>query len=602
QFSIVKPTFILIATFAIAVQTACNDDADDASDGSNATLAAGEKSENIDADNIDNATFPKSITITYDDAIAYTSGAIDGVDIYISDADVMVTSIVDGVEYILEGATPNGSFKIYSNYSYKLTLADVSIASSTHFAINSQSEKTCFVYAQCGSRNTLSDGSNYSTENPDGEDQKGCIFSEGQLVFCGTGTIGITGNNKHAICSDDYVAITNGEISITESAGDAIHANDYVSVRGGTLDITTSGGDCIDVENGYFIMHDGQITATTSAAAKKVIKAASNIYINDGALTLKTIGNALYDESEADYSSASCLKSGGGITISGGNILATSTGTGGKGIRCAGDLIINDGVVTVSTTGGQAGTSSSSWGRPGQSSSSGASASPKGVKANGNININGGVLSVGTAGSGGEGIESKATINVSGGYVVSNAYDDGMNAKSAIVVSGGYVYGRSTDNDGIDSNGTIQVQGGVLIGSGASSPEEGIDSDNSSQMSFSGGKIFSIGGLFNNTVTLPSSTKQATILYKNFSQAKGTRYSILDANGNLLFSYVGDRTLNGGFAYSDADMNDGYVYATGGTLSGGTSVGDYATVGGTLVGYTTVKSGTASSNSVTTIK
>ena len=73
-------------------------------------------------------------------------------------------------------------------------------------------------------------------------------------------------------------------------------------------------------------------------------------------------------------------------------------------------------------------------------------------------------------------------------------------------------------------------------------------------------------------------------------------------NGNLLFSYVGDRTLNGGFAYSDADMNDGYVYATGGTISGGISVGDYATVGGTLAGYTTVKSGTASSNAVTTIK
>lgn len=87
--------------------------------------------------------------------------------------------------------------------------------------------------------------------------------------------------------------------------------------------------------------------------------------------------------------------------------------------------------------------------------------SPKGVKADGNITVSGGKLNISVTGvsDGSEGLESKTTLTVTGGEVYSYAYDDAINASSAINISGGKVFAYASNNDGIDSNGSLTISG-----------------------------------------------------------------------------------------------------------------------------------------------
>lgn len=92
--------------------------------------------------------------------------------------------------------------------------------------------------------------------------------------------------------------------------------------------------------------------------------------------------------------------------------------------------------------------------------------------------INGGKINIETTGSGGEGIESKATLSINNGEIYIKAIDDAINAGKAIYINGGTIVAYSSTNDGIDSNGTMTITGGHIFAIGAKSPEEGFDWDN----------------------------------------------------------------------------------------------------------------------------
>ena len=113
----------------------------------------------------------------------------------------------------------------------------------------------------------------------------------------------------------------------------------------------------------------------------------------------------------------------------------------------------------------------------------------------GNIYIEGGTLNVTSSKS--ESIESKGALNITGGQVIVNAYDDAINAAQDLTISSGYVYARSTNNDGIDANGNCYIKGGVIYAIGSSSPEVAIDANSEEQkkLYITGGNIIAIGGL-----------------------------------------------------------------------------------------------------------
>ena len=150
-----------------------------------------------EADLVTNSTFSKQVTINFGSSVAISNPYESaGVSVSYEGNYVTVTSTAEDVEYVLSGTTTAGCFKIYSDNKFMLTLDGVSITSGKGAAINVQSHKRVFVNLPSGTSSKLVDASSYQTDNS--EDQKGAFFSEGQLIFNGTGALSITGNYKHA--------------------------------------------------------------------------------------------------------------------------------------------------------------------------------------------------------------------------------------------------------------------------------------------------------------------------------------------------------------------------------------------------------------------
>jgi|GEM_PF-269915 len=565
-------------------------------------------------DYVENFTTRNTVTITYSasgDATWTMDAANDSVSISATGNDVVVTSSAKGINYVLQGTATDGSFKMADgddDKKFRLTLNGVSLTKSSGAAINIQPSKRCYLCLADGTQNSVATTGSYSGSD---EDQKGAIFSEGKLLVSGSGTLSVTADAMHGICSDAYLWVHDGDIDITTSAKDGIHANDSVVIGGGQIDIS-SYGDGIQVEGeaSTYVQHGGfvKITATSNGDDRshgikaegtaasvdisngalqvsvsdngaKAVKADGAVNISGGRLTLLTSGAAVIDSGDSDYTSSSGIKADGVFTISGGEVQAYSTGNGGKGLSGDATATISGGTVKIITTGSHVGASSGGMGPGSSSSSNSASSSPKGIKVDGNLTISGGTILVQTTGGeGAEGIESKATITISGGTTGISAYDDGINASKAIVQTGGFLYACGTNNDGIDSNGTITVKGGVMIGSGTTSPEEGIDIDNGS-ISCSGGIVISMGGVMNSSPVVTSG--QTYIAQTGLSWSKNTYCRLVTNSGNIYFRT--DRSMSqGAIMVSSPDITSGNSYSlcVGGSLSNSSiSVFGYATDG-----------------------
>ncbi len=118
---------------------------------------------------------------------------------------------------------------------------------------------------------------------------------------------------------------------------------------------------------------------------------------------------------------------------------------------------------------------------------------PKGAKAQSGVTVNGGRIRFYTANDGGEGLESKEKMYINGGIIELNCADDCINTGDDLVISNGYIYAASTGNDAIDSNNDIYIEGGYVLAFTTTTPECGIDLDNSTGLYINGGYVFTAG-------------------------------------------------------------------------------------------------------------
>ncbi len=491
----------------------------------------------------------------------------------------MLTNSVKNVKITVSGASGDGQLKIYGDKKFMLSLGGLDLTCSKGPAINDQCKKRVFVHLQEGTSNYLTDASSYSTEpyyidssSESDEDRKGCFFSEGNLIFSGSGVLSVTGKNKHGIATDGYFYMRPGvTIVVPDAAKNAIH------VKG-------------DSDDGYGIyITGGLIYAATSATAGKCLKTDEDMVITGGEFYLYTSGGSEYDEDEQDTSSPAGIKTNGDIIISGGSITAQSVGTGGKGLNSDGKLVVDDGKIDILTTGGKFIYTSS------------LTSSPKGIKADGDIEINGGTINISVIGNndGAEGMESKANLTINDGEIFIYAYDDALNASSSVTINGGKVFCYGVTNDGIDSNGTLSLNGGLVIASGTTSPEEGLDCDSSSKFVVKGGTIIGTGGV---TTSPSSSSTQRVLLYNGFQAVSGDKFCILDSDNNPILVYDMPRSMNSmSLFFSSPDLVDGtYTVVSGGTLTGYSDYWNGWYSGGTFSGGSTL--GTFTSNgTITTV-
>ena len=523
-----------------------------------------------------------TVTVVYSGSSATVTTSDTSVEYYTDGAYVtidMLTNSVKNVEIVVSGKSDDGQLKIYGEKKFKLTLSGVELTSSKGPAINDQCKKRVFVHLTEGTTNRLTDAASYSEDpcylnggSSASEDRKGCFFSEGNLIFSGTGVLVVEGNYKHGIVTDGYFYMRPGvTIAVTGAAKNAIH------VKG-------------DEDDGIGVyMAGGLIYANVSSTAGKGIKTDLDAEIAGGQLLLNTSGNATYDADEQDTSSAAGIKTDGNVIISGGTHILKSTGSGGKGINADGEISISGGETTVTTTGGK------------YTYSSSLTSSPKGVKADGNITVSGGKLNISVTGvsDGSEGLESKATLTVSDGEIYVYAYDDAINASSAINISGGKVYAYASNNDGIDSNGSLVISGGLVIGVGTSSPESGIDCDNSNSFRINGGTVIGMGGSMQSNPS--TSSAQRSVVYNGVSATKGAKICVLNGSGTPILTFEFPRTMNStSFFFSTPDIISGssYTLSSGGSLSGYTDSWNGWYGGGAWSGGSQL--GTFTSNSVVT--
>ena len=486
-----------------------------------------------DDDYIENTTFDKTITVTFSQSgNASVSGDESGI-VSINGNDVIATNNTDQViKYVLTGETSDGFFKLYSTKKQAIVLNGVSITNPDGAAINNQSKKRTFIVLNDGTKNYLSDGANYS-DATDSEDMKGCFFSEGQLIFSGSGYLEVDANCKAGIRSDDYVrTMPKANIWVDASAGNGIRGNEAVIVTGGVVNINVTG------------------------TADKGISTDGEVRIDGGRTTIFTSGGYEYDSDENDYSACSGIKADSVININGGELNIKSTGTGGKGLNCDDEININDGVVRIITTGKR------------QKDSKG-SVSPKGIKADGKITVSGGQTQVRLEGTGDgtEGIESKSEIHIEAGTVESYSYDDAINSAGNLYIDGGYVYARSYNNDALDANKNLYINGGVVIAEGAGQPECGLDAAEQYKAYINGGTVIAIGG---GMQAIDSSSKQASIA---ISASMGMKVGILDGSKAILAYTTPSSNCGTALMISSPSFKSGssYTLRAGCEVSGGTS-------------------------------
>ena len=98
-------------------------------------------------------------------------------------------------------------------------------------------------------------------------------------------------------------------------------------------------------------INGGILDINVTADAARGIKSDTEVVITNGDITIYTTGDCIYDETEADYSSAACIKCENAFTMSGGKLTMTSSGDGGKGLNCADVISLTGGTFSAVTSG-----------------------------------------------------------------------------------------------------------------------------------------------------------------------------------------------------------------------------------------------------------
>ena len=330
---------LFVLTGGILLMTSCKNDDTDFSAYINGNGGGDEPTPTIMTISI--AYNGNAVTVTGDDkGFVTTNGA---------DVTVNTGTNTDSLLLVVSGSTTDGSLVVFREKKYGLRLSGVSITNNDGPAINNQCGKTLYLMVDSGTVNTLADGETY--DETVSYQQKGALFSEGQIILLGKGSLQVTGNCRNAIATDDYMVVDDAvTLTVSTATGSGIKVNDGLWINDGTLDIKVTGDGC------------------------RGIKCDSVVVITGGQTTVSTSGDCLIETVNGvrDTTSAACVRCDYQFLMTGGTLTMTSSGDGGKGINCAKDVVFSGGILSAITTG------SNDEGKP------------KAVKGDGGITVSGG--------------------------------------------------------------------------------------------------------------------------------------------------------------------------------------------------------------------
>ncbi len=441
--------------------------------------------EDESGDFVENFATTKIFTIRFTESGVTCNSDVDDVTYTITNnTHIVINSTRSKVGYNVTGTCSNGSLKIYSEKKFQLHFANLNITNPTGPAINIQSGKT--VYLKLSSTNTLCDGEVYAAPTIDAtgeaEDQKGTLFSEGQIIFNGTGTLNVTSKGGHAICSDDYIRVRSGNINIVSALKDGFHTNDIFRVgrtasAAPTITINAN-SDGIDCGKGSVLIEAGKITINSEGEAINVSYEAAT---PDPAITPDAIIKGGYIKATTTGEKAAIVKTSGNFKQSGGIVQGEVKGNGSKIVNCEGDITFTAGKLTAFSYGALSSDTTTAGGfkSDGNTTIDGGTiaidsrgAGSKGFNCNGNLTINGGdVTLLATAQNFVAADYDRKTraittndITINGGNIFTKAYDAAINA-TTLNLGAGTVQAFSTGTQAVYGN--IVQSGGWLLQQGA---------------------------------------------------------------------------------------------------------------------------------------
>lgn len=566
-------------------------------------------------------------------ALSSSGIAFSGTGAEVSGNKNTVTISQPGV-YVVKGEMEGGQIVVdvdktkYVDATVELSLEGMSLTNTMTSPIYVASvDDKCSISAKKGTVNTISDGSSAYTNDDGGS---GAIYSKDDLNFKGKGTLIVNGNYADAIVSKDDIKLNNGTINVT-AADDGIRGKDSITIGDpadtdfSSLNITINAkaGDGMkstetdtSTGKGFITANGGTVNIT---AYSDGLHASQLMTINGGDFKIKTTAEQSPNENQQPG------RPGGGWGGNwGGNSGSSSAtdDTSAKGIKAGctddagteieGTINILGGAFDIDSTDDSVHASNVNITGGNLKLSSGDDA----VHADKDVVI-------GTKGNetdysspyidivkSYEGIEGSDIVQYNGTVMVTSS-DDGYNAAGgtdnsgmqgpggwhqggnmggsgnySLTIDGGYTY-VNAGGDGLDSNGSLTVNGGYVFVSQTGGGNSPIDCD--SKWSYNGGVVIAGGSADMFSESIPASysfltadqiSAGTTVTFVNGSGSVIATMTFANSSNKMVMccpesgvSCCTGGSLSGTEYFSVSSANSNMKAGYGGTISGGTSVG-----------------------------
>lgn len=503
------------------------------------------------------------------------------------------TTTLNNVVYNLSGSSSNGSL-LFNKLSTPviLRLNGVELTSHGSAAINIDKNQNAVLHLVNGKYNAFYDA--------DSNADKAVVYGKGMFMIQGSGGLSVISNFANGLQGKRGVAVNNGNVNITilaDSKKGIKSDNDFV-MNGGFLNILAYGTVIIDTSDSYdtgydfsyctgiktgdvddgsvgnIIINGGKLDVRCHEqnAGGRCLSSDYDIIFNGGTIYLSTEGNGMAvggtGINALEGYACACISADSNVIIKGGKIEAISSGTGGRGLKADGNLIVgtvgaDDELIYlyVQTSGAPINAVNTGGHGPGQHSDIDYfKGLPKAIKIEGNIYFNSGHVGAYCAQTSGdpngEAIESKDSLFINGGIIEANAYDDAINAANYLEINGGKVWCYSRGNDAIDCNGNTNIYGGLVIVKGQ---EVGIDAatDAGGHYYLNGGIIVCQGG---NMGAWDNPNVSGSQKYLQISNNASNGLTVKNSAGDVMLMYKSTTPSGNGFIENyNSDNSIGFI-------------------------------------------
>lgn len=521
-----------------------------------------------------------------------SGGKIDGNGAYFLDGDLVISS---AGWYVISGALDDGGIVVdaYDSSKVWIRLDGVTLSCTDDACLRVDQADKVFLTLAEGTENSFISGDSYSEEAL-ADNTGGTIFSHDDLTINGSGSLTITAGYKHGIDVNDSLVITGGSITVT-APDDGIHVNDSFRYKDASLTID-AGDDAIHsdaelyVESGVILIkscYEGLEAVTIDVAGGDITVYSTddgfNANGNSGGMDFGGGGFGGMGFGGRDFSADSSDGMGfGGRDFS--TDSSDGTGSGGQGSGADSSDSAgssgegSDGTGSGSEASGSEGTDGQEFGGRGfggrgfggqrfggmENNTSAESTGDATSDAQGTMPTTSPDGAQDTAAADGTGNDRAQPTDPGTGDVQDAAPDGAGNdhasmpadasqksgssesdaVETYIRISGGtitIINETGRDADGLDSNGSIYIEGGdirvSLLGDGSNCAID-YGSESGGECVVTGGTIMAFGGS-SMAEEFSSSSTQCAVLYNlDSTMPADTTFSVSDADGKEILSYT----------------------------------------------------------------